>query len=216
MKKTLLLFSACLLTFGLQAQIRYGARLGLNVTNVNSKFDGEKIDTDPLVGFHLGAVAEFSFSEKVSILPSLTFSQFGAKLSQEIPLLGKVESTIRINYLMLGLPVGYKLDLDKVKIHLAAGPYASFGLSGKFKLKIDSETEEEDIKFGNNDDSDLRRGDFGLLLSPGIEFPVGNGALLINLNYGLGLANTEPKGDSDNSSKNTMFGLSVSYLFGGE
>ncbi len=207
---------ACLLFVGVQAQVRYGARLGLNYTDVSIKSGGETVNADPRLGFHFGAVGEIAFGDVVSIVPSLTFSQYGAAIKQEIPLIGKVESSIRLNYLQLGLPVGYKIDLDKVKIHIAAGPYASMGISGKGKSEVFGSTTEGDVKFGNNDDSDIRRGDFGLLFSPGIEFPVGDGALLININYGLGLANTAPKGDSDNSSKNTMIGLSVSYLMGGK
>lgn len=129
----------------------------------------------------------------------------------------KVEGSTTLSYLEVPLNVGYRLEAGSAKVNFGLGPYLGFGIAGKTKATTSitgfptTET-EEDIKWGNDEDSDVKPLDFGLNIGAGIEFS----NIHIGLQYGLGLANIQPKGDSDNTAKNSTIGISLGYFFGGK
>lgn len=92
------------------------------------------------------------------------------------------------------------------------------GLSGKSKYEVtdwdetETETEEEDIKWGSDYESDFKRLDFGLTMGAGVEI----NSIQIGLTYGLGLANISPSTDNGSKINNRVLGLSVGYKFGGQ
>jgi len=101
-------------------------------------------------------------------------------------------------------------------INIGLGPYVAYGIAGNITIEVDGPpllsipTTEEPIKFGNDaNEDDLRPFDYGVNFGAGVEFS----KFFINLQYGLGLANLTPEGDSDNTSKNSVFGFSVGYYF---
>ena len=86
MKKLLLSIIALALMFQTNAQenavtksLQIGAKAGVNLSTLTGDISGIKGRTS----FHLGGVAEFPISEKLSIQPELLFSSQGAKYSDE-------------------------------------------------------------------------------------------------------------------------------------
>ena len=203
-------------TFVVNAQTRFGIKAGLNLADANGKGDGESFSSDSKmrVGFHLGGVADITFAEKFYFQPGLLFSTKGAKFETEDSGV-KFTSTANLGYLEVPLNVGYRIDAGSAKINLGLGPYLGFGVAGKFTTKVSgggiSAEESENVKWGNDEDSNVKPLDFGLNLGAGVEFS----NFQINLQYGLGLSNNRPKGDSDNSLKNSVIGISLGYFFGG-
>jgi len=216
MKKiTLVALLAAATVFGANAQTRFGVKAGLNLSDVNGKGGGESYgdDTKMKVGFHVGAVADIGFGS-LYFQPGLLFSSKGTKTEfSDSGITAK--STMSLGYLEVPLTLGYRVEAGSAKVNLGLGPYIGFGLAGKFKTEVSgggiSAEEEADIKWGDDDDSDVRSMDYGLNISAGVEFS----NMQVNLQYGLGLANNTPKGDSDNSSKNSVIGISLGYFFGG-
>lgn len=82
----------------------------------------------------------------------------------------------------------------------------AYGIGGKWK----SDAGDIDVEFGNGDDDDVKPFDMGANLLFGYEFA---SKLSVQMNAQLGLLNLMPKGDSDNSLKNTGFGISLGYRF---
>ena len=129
----------------------------------------------------------------------------------------KYESKVNLLYLDIPLSAKASFDLGGTKIYGVFGPYLGFGLSGKSKYEeaFDGETEsdEEDIKWGSDEDeSDLKRLDFGLTMGAGVEI----NSIQIGLSYALGLANISPYTDGGSKINNRVLGLSVGYKFGGK
>ena len=91
------------------------------------------------------------------------------------------------------------------------GPYVGIGLSGKMKgeVSIDGETtsQEIDIEWGSDIDSDFKRMDFGLIVGTGVEL----NSIQIGLNYSLGLANILPQNNV--KFRNRVLGISFGYKF---
>lgn len=115
MKKLLLLVLVLGYSFyGFSQDVKYGVRAGLNISNLD--FDGTSFpDNAHRNGFMFGFFAEYSFSNKVSVLPELQFSGEGAK---EEPLnLDYIQAPVLFNfklgpkmYFQIGPQVGLKIN----------------------------------------------------------------------------------------------------------
>jgi hypothetical protein len=200
----------------------FGFKAGLNLSNMLAKDDEDTYSDDFKMnpGFHLGATAEFPLAEMISFETGLLLSTKGFKISEEETFFGEtIKTEMKMNLLYLDVPLTAKatFDLGGAKIYGVFGPYAGLGLTGKIKVEatFDGETltEEEDILWGSDEDeSDLKRLDFGLIMGAGVEI----NSIQIGLTYGLGLANISPVTDGGSIINNRVLGLSVGYKFGGE
>lgn len=193
MKK--LLLSAAIAVFamsGINAQdVKFGAKAGINLANVGGDIEENK----GIIGFHVGGVAEISFSEKFSIQPELLFSAQGTKFEE-----GDGKLTMKLNY--INIPVMAKYYVAD-GFSLEAGPQIGILASAKAKYEIGGESESEDIK-DNFESLDLGL-NFGLgyKLDSGLNFAA---------RYNLGLSNLA-KDSGDEKINNGVFQLSVGYMF---
>ncbi len=181
---------------------------GLNFSNMLLKADDENLSDElkSRTAYHVGLAAEFPISKIYSFETGLLLSAKGFKMSE-----GDFESKMDLTYLDIPLTAKATFDVGSVKVFGLFGPYVGVGLSGKFKQTFDGETETEDVNWGSDDDSDMKRIDFGLTAGAGIEIK----AFQIGLNYSLGLANLNPESD-DMTLKNRVLGISVAYRFLGK
>ncbi|MDR1864638.1 MAG: PorT family protein [Bacteroidales bacterium] len=221
-KKVVTVAVAAVLTAGYaQAQFKFGARAGFNLTNVSEKYaDGEKPSGDDKSsfkpGFQIGVVGEYALSDAFAIQPGIVFATQGATYKWG----EKAKTVIALNYLQVPINAQYKLDLGGAKLLLQAGPYLGFALSGKYKnwddegKKVEPEDDElAKIKIGSNkDEDDMKAFDFGLGLGAGVQF----GNIQAGVGYNLGLVNTafREEGDTKSFSKNNGLAITLTYLFG--
>jgi opacity protein-like surface antigen len=83
MKKILILSLALILGIGATAQVKFGVKAGLNVSQLGGgtlKAGGQTVDVEAsgmLVGFHGGAYVNFSFGSIIGLQPELLFSMQG-------------------------------------------------------------------------------------------------------------------------------------------
>ena len=198
----------------------FGVKAGLNLSNMLVEDDDDTYSDDFKVnpGFHVGATAEFPITELFSFETGLLLSTKGFKVSEEETFMGetvKYESKLNLIYLDIPLTAKASFDLGGARIYGVFGPYIGMGLSGKNKFEItamgETETEEEDIKLGSDEDEDdVKRLDFGLTMGAGVEIS----SIQIGLSYGLGLANISPYTDGGSKISNRVLGISVGYKFG--
>ena len=207
MRKIVLVFAgmAFIAMGSIQAQ-GFGIRGGLNLQNLNGKIAGESLDNDLGTRFHVGVDYEMEVAPEFYLAPGLLFSTKGAK--RDLPL-GITSNTV-LNYLEVPINFVYKPELGDGKLIVAFGPYLAYGIGGKHKVKGDGGGADLDINFGSGDEDDFKPFDMGANIGFGYEL---SGGLSLKLNAQLGLANIMIDGDSDNSVKNTGFGLSVGYRF---
>lgn len=182
-----------------QAQFKFGARAGFNMTTLAG--DIENANFKP--GFQVGVVGDCSISEAFAIQPGLVFSTLGCTGKEK-----GVKSTINLNYLQLPVNVHYKVDLGGTKLFLQAGPYLGYGLGGKWIMKGVGASISETIKMGNGDDASYKAIDFGVGAGAGLQF----GNLQATVGYNIGLADIAPgEGGSIN---NSGLAVTLTYLFG--
>lgn len=211
MKKTILL-ATIVLVFGVRqtnAQVAFGIKGGLNISNLSAKEDGTKVKLYSKQGVHIGAMVILPVSNSVNIEPAVMYSNKGAKGDdKDLNINLYSNESIKINYLEVPINVSYNINLsstDKIKPFVFAGPYLGYAFSGK--LKTGNTT--INLKIGDSNNDDFKPLDYGANIGAGVRFS----NFQISTQYGIGLANLEP-GASTVKIKNGVFGLSIGYRFG--
>ncbi len=186
-----------------QAQIKVGPKVGLNLSTAKLSGMGISMNEKTLIGFNVGILFELPISGNLFLQPAISYSTKGSKysvLSQEYK--------VSPSYIDIPVNVVYKFDLGVAKLLLNAGPYAAYGIAGTFDFGGDP----VDIVFGNKETDDLKPLDFGLNIGAGVE--ISN--IIVSVNYGLGLANLSPVTTDGEEIKSKVVGFSLAYLFGGK
>lgn len=220
---TLTAMMVVLFAFQSQAQLRFGARAGLNMANLSITTPGSAPTLSNIYSFHLGGVAEYSLSDVFALEGGLQISGKGAKQENTTAVSSAtVISTNSTNPIYLEIPINavYSLNLGSMNLNLFAGPYLSFGIagsdesnysvSGTLPAGVSFKDETTTIKYGSDLMSDYSSTDFGLNIGAGIEVS----KFQARLQYGLGLTGIEPISISGFSIKNRVLSLGVGYMFG--
>ena len=192
MKKILMTVAFAALTIvGANAQVKFGARAGLNLANLASKSNDVKVETNIRPSFYVGGLAEFAFNDVVLMDAGLTYSNQGAKAKEGD---GKyIQHT-------LNLPVWIKYDFEGFRPK--AGLYAGYILSAQGKSNGKTET---------IDSNAYNHFDYGIGL--GAEYNLPNNGLFFEASYNWGLANLDKNGDSKNYTNNRVIQIGVGYKF---
>ena len=199
---------------GAFAQMSFGVKAGLNLSNMTLKAGGEKMDDIKFKpGFNVGAFADFELSDLLSVEAGMNIETKGYLMKEKYEEYGfKVKTKNTANLVYVTIPVDAKLTFGS--FYVLAGPYVGIAAAGKVKSKMetDSHTDKHDdsLDFGSDKKDDLKRLDLGLGLGAGYEI---NDNLGVRLGYDLGLSNLTPEGDKDNSSKNGSINISATYKF---
>ena len=228
---TYLLLLAIIAGSPLHAQISVGFRGGYTAADMRYK--------DPTIGYkyngignptrlnswHIDMMVNIPVRGGLYLQPLIRYNTLGAQFEQPMATPVGVylpsASEIRLHYLELPLNVVYKIPFFFGKVAIGAGPYAGYGLGGKYDLairyngKVVQNTEQE-IRFNEqtnivSTNSQLRRWDAGVNFMLGVEF---NNLMVIGANYGLGMADLDRSPTS--KLKNSYLGLSLGILLNRE
>jgi len=209
-KLFLVLFVAVLTVNYAQAQLTYGLRTGINLTNVYQNEDGDVKGLNWKGGFQFGVVAEYALLEDLFIQSGILFSQQGMQTDMSAGSI-YVNYAWKLNYLQV--PINFQYRNQSGNKYLQVGPYFGYGIGGKLTVIASSggtsASESEKIKFGSKGNSvyNFKAFDFGL--GAGAGFLFGNLQAGIGLNYGL--ANIVP--NKNVSLKNLGLALTATYMF---
>jgi hypothetical protein len=206
MKKLSFLIAGIILLVSVQsfAQTRFGIKAGLNLANVAIKSQGVTVTPSTLTSFHAGFLVDVALGNVGFIQPGVLVTGKGLKVKSN-----NNESTSNPIYVEIPINLGARFELaENVKLYVMGGPYIGFGIAGKAKNGSNS----VNLKFGNGTGSDYRPLDIGLNIGTGLDI---NGFLL-GVQYGLGLSNLVPDGNSNSSATNRVFSISLAYLFEGK
>jgi hypothetical protein len=197
MKKILLVILGIALTYGLDAQLRYGIKFGGTLSELSLKSEGESDNSDPKIGIKAGAILEYSFLSSIALQPELLYINNG----------GKFEDDLSFNLHQLQLPVNikYKMGTEKLKFYVTAGPYLGYIFAARLKMgPVSVDAFDETV----NTEMKLKHFDFGAGAGFGIEIL---NKYIVGTGYKYGIANLT--GVENVTVKAGTFNLSVGYLF---
>ncbi|RYY22737.1 MAG: PorT family protein [Sphingobacteriaceae bacterium] len=205
----------------LQAQtVRFGAKTGINFASISaynnptSSVYQSKIYTN----IKIGEVTEIGWT-KFAIQTGLVLNGKGGIDTYINPETNtNRRKNTRLYYLEIPVNFLYKLPVKVGTLLLGGGPYAAYGIAGSYSLSgiiFDSPIDGKNrVNFGNNENSDYKRTDYGLNLRTEIRLLHGIG---FELNYEYGLKNIATPSVYDDvgiKTRNSVFGIAISYIFG--
>jgi len=210
--KRIFLFTVLTVFVSTTLLAQFGAQVGGVLASINSKTAGEDDDFDSKAGFTVGLLYRKSLGGGLYFQPELNWTQKGAKIEE-----GGDKFTVSLNYLELPLNFVWMASASKGSANsggffLGLGPAFNFGMSGKYKYE-GTISGEDDVKFGNSDDDDLKGFDIAGNIMAGYGMP---GGINIALVYSHSFTNSQIDGDSDNSIRNSYIGLRLGYMFGAD
>ncbi|MCD7972419.1 MAG: PorT family protein [Candidatus Azobacteroides sp.] len=172
------------------AQVSFGVKAGLNLSNITN-FD----DSQVKVGYKVGPSMQYSFQDNMAIQTALLLSSKGVKFDH---LDGKIDA----NYLELPISFAYKFPISyDTNVYVNAGPYFALGIFGKTSASV-LDTEHHEDTFGSDRAKEF---DFGFTFGVGMEVSQFN----FGVNYDLGVTEVYDHG----SHRNGNFWVSVGYQF---
>lgn len=187
----------------------YGVKAGLNLANMSFKENsGSSIDNKMILGFHIGATAEFPIQDMYSFETGLLLTSKGTKVSSTYSGV-KYETTFKPIYLEVPLTAKGNFEVSGKKVYGIFGPYLGVGIGGKIKTE-GSSSNSESIKWGSGSSNTLKRLDYGLTIGGGIDIET----IQVGISYGLGLANIASESSDGVKIHNRVFQISVGYKLG--
>ena len=172
--------------------VYYGIRLGVNFAGIGGDFN-DNLGTK--VGMNLGGVIGLRLSQSTPVFleSGLYYSERGAKDGKDKASLTYLELPVLIKY-------GIQTGGDFVVLPYI-GPYFSYGIAGKTKIK----------EAGINDSSYefFKHGDMGFKLGCGAEY----NNLYAELGYQFGVANILEDNEADGEARNHAFYINVGVNF---
>ena len=219
--------------FAFSQEIKFGAKVGLNISSLRGNYPAEIDETKSKIGFHIGGFAEYSINDKFALQPELLLSTQGGS-SEVIEYYGggtyfeSFKQTPKLTYINLPIMLKYKV-IEKLSIEF--GPQIGYLISAKSKWEyVDStdpsenETIEVDLindgtyTFGGTTvqvKPKTNRLDFGLNI--GSSYDVTD-KFFVQARYNLGLTvfdKNSTAGSSTNSwdLKNSVIQISTGYRF---
>lgn len=194
------------------AQTQFGIKGGYNNSKIVTDKDGTT--TKGVSGFNAGVVADIGITEMFSVRTGLDVQSKGAQLANN-----NVTGTLTANPLYLEVPVTFNVNFPlgaAVDLYAGAGPYVAMGVGGKLKstgaLWGYAKDSNEPIKWGSDNNSDLKRMDAGLNVGGGLKF---NNRFGVHVQYGIGLVDisTDKSKAFFNKVNNRAFGVSGILYF---
>jgi hypothetical protein len=132
--------------FSSNAQVSFGIKGGLNISNVH--FNKDIIDSDNLTGFQVGPMMEVNIPfVGIGLETAILYSQKGLQAENED---GKNEN-FKTDFLEVPLNFKWKFGLPVFKGYFAAGPYAGFRIGGdKVWDMVSSQVKQKNYSVGLN------------------------------------------------------------------
>ena len=195
--KKIILTVVLVFTFGFvnaqeKEDMSFGAKGGLNISSITNA-DQDGVNSNSLVGFHIGFFGEFMISDEFAIQPELLYSTQGVKLEFEGD-----KGDLKLDYINIPVMAKYYVA-DAFSLEL--GPQIGFLVSAKAKSGGDSVDVKDDTK-----SIDVSLG-FGANYNFAEKFMLG-------ARYNLGLTRVqEDLFPGESESKNSVFQISVGYKF---
>lgn len=203
---------------------KFGVKGGVNYSTVSG---GEKEtifgDPDYKTSYHLGVVGQYDLDADgfLSIKPELLYTSKGFQLNDksDMPGGGSMDLEIKTNMNYISLPI--LLNINAGGLFFELGPEVAYmaAVTSETKTEIrdangNKVVDDKTEKSTDKDEMGLASMDFGYVAGLGYQSEMGLG---IGLRYNGGLKSIfDSKDMEDINVKNSVFMLSLSYMFGGK
>ncbi|MGD1046405.1 MAG: PEGA domain-containing protein [Bacteroidota bacterium] len=185
-----------------QSALSFGPKFELNFANIGG--DGaSSLKSTTLIGF--GGFVTYNVAEQITLQGELLYNQKGFKMEGTMYNVAYI-ATQSFSYLEVVALAKYILPVEgNIKPVVFAGPAIGILMSANTHVEAGAQSSDTDLK------SSMSGVDFGLLFGAGVSIKVGNGSILFDVRYNLGLANINKTSTVSNT--NQVIGFSLGYAF---
>jgi hypothetical protein len=222
MKKYTLIMIIGLITFSFQqgiSQTFLGPRVGGFIGTTSSDIVGEIVPIDWKVGTEFGITAEKFIHKNWSLVSGIQYSNRGFSISQgtEFSVFGinlpvSARADFNLHYIESPLMVKYTLPMGRTNIYGIAGGALSYASSASIETKadliLDINLGRVDINFAENN---MARWNTSAIIGAGVEHPLENGKLFLDIKYNHGLNDLLGTSIIDLNVRNKGFSLGLGY-----
>lgn len=201
---------AMLLSSVAMAQVSYGIKAGVNLTKTNfDEFPADYKQTNYL-SYYITGYAEMGLGSNFALQPGVSLQGKGDKYTKD----GETAATWDVMSIEIPVNLMYYIPTGEAgSVFLGAGPYVGFNIAGKSKVETIGAPHfgtagEKDMTFTGDDRMQN-------LIDAGANFLLGyklKNGLIINTEYGLGIADLHPRENNDHLHNYTIrFGLGFQF-----
>jgi len=197
-KKSILIILLAAFSIVVNAQLKSGYQLGVNLTTMSIQASG--LDSRPEVpmGIHFGGFYEIPVKKHFSILSGFLFSSKGADYK-----IDTISYSLTPTYIEIPVNLSFNIGSKATVFSLFGGLYAARTIGG---YKITSGSKFEYLKMGKGEDKDIRYFDCGIACGAGMKIK----SYLLSVQYEKGFTDVSP---SENMSmRNKVIGISITSL----
>jgi hypothetical protein len=117
-----------------QAQTKVGIRAGMNFSNVLMEDEnGDKNSTRSIPGFHIGLTVDIPIAADFYLQTAALYSSKGFKQTDSWFSGSDNDLEVTVFYIEMSLNFIYKPQLGSGILLIGAGPYAGYGIDGRWK-----------------------------------------------------------------------------------
>ena len=189
-----------LFQFSVNAQIRFGLKSGLNISNF---YGDDDRDLDSKLGFVGGFFITYQSENLFVLQPEVSYSTKSATVKIE-----NINFTLAYDYIEIPILLKFPFNLadnQSIKPVLFAGPFVALNTKAKITVTVNGESEQKDIP-------SVTPRDFGFQLGGGVGFNLGKYELGLDIRYTLGLASVD-KSTNSFDIKNRVINLNLYFCF---
>lgn len=212
----LLIFTA---TEAIAQKRTISVRAGVNYSSVT--FEDDNFDYNdnitPVAGSHIGVLGQFQIRNRFTIETGLIINSRGWFYDDSATIGGvlfELEETCTSYYLDIPVTLRQSFRWRRSQLYGIIGPYFSYGFGGTIKTDLTvggvKTSDNSDIEWGTDANSDLKPFDMGLTLGIGYTFK----RISVGVNYDMGFANIAADTNNGEVINNNSLNLNVSYNFG--
>lgn len=144
MKKIILTSFMLCSVFAFSQEIKFGAKVGLNLSNLSGDYPIGIYEHNSKIGFHIGGFAEYEINDKFILQPELLFSTQGNTYGYKDYYGGGsyydgADYNLKLNYLNLPIILKYKI-IEKLSIDF--GPQIGYLISAKTKIDVTEDSRD--------------------------------------------------------------------------
>ena len=189
--------------FGKEVGFIYvGPKVGATYSTISNFSDMSGSNTQYRMGYQIGGVGEFVFTEKISFQTEVLFYSRGTKMNA-------ADSKIKMNY--VGIPLLAKYSFKAIgftKLYAMGGTFTDIRTKG---------VEEYSGAAAANGTVDLPSGfkkyDWGFSFGAGAEYPTDKGIWGLDFRYNLGMTDLTNFTGETIKNRSRSFGLSLTYKY---
>jgi hypothetical protein len=188
MRNLLALFLAVILVAGsVLAGPAFGVRGGLNLANISEDPKAEGISYNMRTGIAVGGNLEFSLThtDNITLRGEAMYVMKGTKTEGTLNGVN-YKSTLKVDEIVLAPILVFRFPSDGFTPFLQAGPELGLNVSHSYSATAEANGQSAS---SSGDLTDWAGTNFGLILGGGIAVPAGQGEVLFEARYDLGLSN---------------------------